>query len=125
MVAMEHTHDHLQQIAGAGWTSPADHPDLDPAHEALLMQEHFTELLRTEEVREQPERFRELLEDSETAARDLAAWLRLRSSTTAGIAPASQSASFEIADQLAGRITRNCKDCHQAFRDTPLAEKEK
>jgi protein tyrosine phosphatase (PTP) superfamily phosphohydrolase (DUF442 family) len=46
MVHLEHTQDRLNQIAAAEWKSPESHPDLDPAHEALLLREHFTEMLR-------------------------------------------------------------------------------
>jgi protein tyrosine phosphatase (PTP) superfamily phosphohydrolase (DUF442 family) len=114
MVQIEHTHEHLQQIAAAGWHTPADHPDLVPPHEALLLQEHFTELLRTDEVRQQPQAFRRMLEESETAARELTELLKLQAAD-----PARATSSAELAAH-ADRIAANCKACHRQFRDNPL-----
>ena len=109
MVALEHTHDLLQQIAAAGWKAPADHPDLDPAHEALLLREHFTELLRLDSVQQEPAEFRRYLTESESAAREL------EKSIQEGAAD-KVSATF-------AKISKSCADCHQQFRDVPLGEK--
>lgn len=114
MVALEHTHDHLKAIQAAGWKTPAKHPDLDPAHEALLLQEHFTELLRTEAVQRRPGPFRTWLEESEQAARQLEQELN-----TAPQNPLPAKARQRL-DQFAARITANCKQCHTTYRDTPL-----
>lgn len=110
MVQIEHTHEHLRQIAAAGWQTPADHPDLVPAHEALLMQEHFTELLRTDESRQQPEAFRQMLQESESAARELTELLKQQVTRAADL------------EAVAERITTNCKLCHRQFRDNPLRQ---
>src|SRR5690606_34450721 len=111
MVALEHTHDHLAAIAAAGWRTPTGHPDLEPAHEALLLREHFTEMLRTDRVQQQPGEFRQLLRDSEQAAQELEQLLHAWKSATADEpAPASLG-------PLAERISANCKACHQQFRD--------
>ena len=109
MVAIERTHDHLKAIAAAGWKTPAASPDLDPPHEALLLREHFTELLRDEHVRNQPEKFRALIADSERDAGQLELSLRDGSTT--------------VAAAMLERLSRSCTACHQQFRDVPLAEK--
>jgi len=83
MVALEHTHDHIKKLATTGWKPPADHPDIDPAHEALLLREHFAELLRLEEVRNQPEAFVAMLRESEATAGEL-------EKRTAAIEPCAQ-----------------------------------
>lgn len=111
MVAIEHTHDHLKQIGAAGWKAPPDHPALEPAHEALLLREHFTELLRTEEAQKQPAEFRELLTAGETAANELEVALRAEPKDNA-----AAQAGFD-------RVTANCAACHKKFRDVPLGEK--
>jgi protein tyrosine phosphatase (PTP) superfamily phosphohydrolase (DUF442 family) len=113
MVEIEHVHDHLKAIAKAGWHSPADHPDLDSAHETLLLREHFTELLRTEEIERQPNRFQELLRDSESAAGQLEDALRESPTATAR------------ATEAFDRITKACTSCHRDFRDIPLKEKKR
>lgn len=110
MVAIEHKHDTLKQIAAANWKSPPDHPDLDPAHEALLLREEFEELLRTPEVKSHAPAFQELLREGHSAT------LKLEQALTA------QSPTEQLT-ALLGRITSNCTSCHQKFRDVPLSEK--
>ena len=119
MVAMGHTHEHLKQIAEAGWRSPADHPDLHPAHEALLMREHFTELLRSDDVLEQTDAFRRYLRESEQAAEGLEAALRTWASKSA----AADAQPPETMRQFLAKISANCKACHRQSRDVPLSEK--
>jgi Cu/Ag efflux pump CusA len=50
MVAMEQHFDRLEQLAAGDWQPLPRHPDLKPAHEALLLREQFTELLRSHGV---------------------------------------------------------------------------
>lgn len=116
MVALEHTHDHLKSIASANWKSPPEHPDLDPAHEALLLREHFTEMLRGEYAGKQPLAFRDLLKQSEKAASDLEEALKAKAPTESTRAAAK--ASFDL-------VAQKCAACHKAYRDTPLSEKNK
>jgi protein tyrosine phosphatase (PTP) superfamily phosphohydrolase (DUF442 family) len=115
MVALEHTHDHLKSIAAAGWKSPPDHPDLAPAHEALLLREQFTELMRTDAAMKEPAQFLEMLKASETAARRLEDTLQ----------PPGSEDSLEQAAAAFELVNKNCTACHQAFRDVPLDEKKK
>ncbi len=114
MVELEHTHEHLRQIAALGWQTLPDHPDLDPAHEALLLKEHFTEMLRMEFVSKQPEGFQAILKESESDARQLEAairkWIGPVKSTTV---PASIVEPFH-------RIGENCATCHRRYRDLPI-----
>jgi protein tyrosine phosphatase (PTP) superfamily phosphohydrolase (DUF442 family) len=112
MVALEHTHDHMKQVAEAGWKSPPKHPDLDPAHEALLLREHYTEMLRMDEVAKQPEEFRTFLAESEQAAKQLENSL------------ISSPVSADAAKSALDTITQSCATCHAAFRDTRLSEKD-
>lgn len=117
MVAIERVHDRLHLIELSGWHTPAEHPDLDPPHEALLLREQFTELLRTDEVHRQPESFQELMRESEQAALDLEASLNIN--------PGAQNLSQTASSDAFARITKGCKSCHQKFRDVPLSEKAK
>jgi protein tyrosine phosphatase (PTP) superfamily phosphohydrolase (DUF442 family) len=110
MVAVEHTHDHLKQIAEAGWKSPPKHPDLEPAHEALLLHEHFKELQRLDSVTRMPEAFQRYLRTSERAAEDLERALR-------------EGAPSETATVALTRINAACIDCHRQYRDVPLSDK--
>jgi hypothetical protein len=117
MVALEHAFDHMKAIAQAGWRSPPSHPDLEPAHEALMLREHFTEMLRLESVRQEPADFRRLLQDSEQAAQALEVALRQ-------LPPAAgQPQPPDSLKKHVGLIAANCKKCHETYRDIPLGEK--
>ena len=114
MVQIEHTHDHLQHLAAADFRPLADHPDLNPAHEALLLKEHYHELARTSDVQKQPEAFRKLLAQAETSAESLENSLRhWQAGGSASPSPAAIRDLFAAA-------TKNCAACHQQFRDVPL-----
>jgi protein tyrosine phosphatase (PTP) superfamily phosphohydrolase (DUF442 family) len=115
MVALEHTHSQLKSIAEGKWKSPPNHPDLAPPHEALLLREHFTEMLRSETAAKHPKAFREILEQSEAAAKELETLLMAT--------PVSEAASVQ-AKAAFETITKHCADCHKAFRDVPLSEKK-
>lgn len=118
MVDLEHAHDRLKEIAAAGWKSPESHPDLSPAHEALLLREHFTEMLRTDSVADESEKFREMLRDSEAAAGELETAIRDWSETDhPSPVPDAISSAFD-------RISKNCTSCHEHYRDVPLSEKD-
>jgi protein tyrosine phosphatase (PTP) superfamily phosphohydrolase (DUF442 family) len=110
MVAIEHVYDRLKAIEKAGWQTPANQPDLVPAHEALLLREQFTELLRTKELREKPAKFQQLTREAEAASQALEDAL-------------NAAADASSASQLLLAVSDNCKTCHQAFRDVPLQEK--
>lgn len=111
MIAVEHTHDRLKTVAGAGWKATAEHADVDPPHEALLLREHYTELLRTEDVQKRPAEFRTLLEQSEVSAQRLEDALR------------AKKQDLKYINTIFERVTADCAACHQKFRDVPLDEK--
>lgn len=110
MVEIEHVHDRLKSIEKAGWKTPADMPALIPDHEALLLREHFTEMLRTKEVQAKPAKFQELTKEAESLCQALEDELK-------------KPTSAEAAGKLFLAVSNNCKACHQAFRDVPLNEK--
>ena len=111
MVAIERTHDNLKIIAEAGWRPPTDHPDLDPSHEALLMREHFTELLRLDDVKARSARFNRFVEDSLTASRRLEHRLReVPQGDNKTVRP-------DEATSLLLRVSNQCVACHKQYRD--------
>jgi protein tyrosine phosphatase (PTP) superfamily phosphohydrolase (DUF442 family) len=130
MVAIEHHHDLLKEFAAKKWQKLANHPDLEPAHEALLLREAFAELLRTDEVRHEPERFQQLMREAETTAKELEATLRTgwhgqaKSASAAAQTDSPPSNPVQLSpNELFTRITNNCQSCHKEFRDVPLGEK--
>ena len=84
----------------------------------MLIRELYTELLRIDEVAEQPDDFRAWLEDSRAAAQELESGLKN---------PAVAEAAGDLASQfskLANRINTNCQACHVKYRDVPLSVEE-
>ena len=111
MVAIEHVHDHLTQFSAADWKALPKHPDLEAAHEALLLTEHFAELLRLPIVAEHPDGFKTMLQESEIKSKELEASIRAWNETgNPTPVPRSIVEPFE-------RVSANCISCHRAFRD--------
>ncbi len=111
MIEIEHVHDHLKAIEKAGWKTPANQPALVPAHEALLLREHFTELLRSDEMKKKSEKFQQLTKEAVIASQSLEDALKA-------------SIDGVRASKLFVAVNNNCKSCHQIFRDVPLDEKQ-
>lgn len=112
MVELEHTFDNLKRFSVNDWKRIEEHPDLDAAHEALLLLEHFKEMVRLESVAKEPVEFRRMLDQSEADARTLEALLRARTAD-GKILSTEVNASFK-------RLSDNCAACHKQFRDVPL-----
>lgn len=120
MVDMERVNDHLKALEAGGWKNIPTKPDLVPAHEALLLREHFTELLRTDEVKRHSKQFQEFMKTSEASAQQFEDALRTWSASKDRTAPSSAAISTAFK-----RVTDNCKACHEQYRDIPLSEKRK
>lgn len=105
MVMLDERWDRIKQIQKDAWAVPQDHPDLDPAHEALQVQELLTELSRSEATRARPEAFRRLLD--EAAAQTTALHSALSSKP---LDPAKADTAFKAA-------SKSCADCHKQCRD--------
>lgn len=117
MIALEHTHDHLKSLAANQWRRLPKEPDLDAAHEALLLRELYTELLRTDDLKRQRGGFQKLALESESMARDLEE--RLEAWTKAG-SPSPPPAEINRAFTA---VSQACTACHRSYRDVPLSEK--
>lgn len=110
MVAMEDLHDRLVAASKDEWRVTSERPDNDPAHDALLLKEHFTELLRLDDVRGKEPRFLDWLRESEVAAEELQRAL-------GNLALEKSSAA---ANSALERISSRCTMCHREYRDLPL-----
>ena len=114
MVDLEQTYDHLKQFAASGWQSLPNHPDLDAAHEALLLAEHFAEMFRLDVVATQPQGFLKLIRESESDGHKLEESIRQKNkSIKSGAIPSSIVEHFN-------RISQNCVTCHRRYRDPPV-----
>jgi protein tyrosine phosphatase (PTP) superfamily phosphohydrolase (DUF442 family) len=107
MVEIEQRWDNLKHARTAGWSAPADHPDIDPPHEALQLREHFREMARLADAKSRPEEFQRWLAESEQAAADLEDALRAKSKPASAV------------DKPFAAIRDRCSRCHSHYRDMP------
>lgn len=108
MIEIDERWERLALIQGAGFQVPAGRPDLDPAHEALLLRESFRESARLPESIERGESFLEALAAAEISAQELEG--RTRDGVTSNAARQRIEASFR-------RVGQSCKTCHIRFRN--------
>lgn len=113
MVEMEQRLGHLQLIEEANWQTPTSHPDLVPAHEALLLRQLYAELLRSDAVATATDEFKTWLKNGERQLQDLERGL---GALATGQDPASLHPPL-VKTQKA--IQANCQGCHRQFRDVP------
>jgi protein tyrosine phosphatase (PTP) superfamily phosphohydrolase (DUF442 family) len=111
MVGLDERWERLKKVRSAGWQTPANHPDIDPAHEALQLREQYREAQRLPEVEKRPEELRRWLKDAEEKAGELESLLR-----TGGVQQAVDGAAAEKAFHAA---ELSCAGCHTRYRDVP------
>ncbi|TWT39560.1 protein-tyrosine phosphatase family protein [Blastopirellula retiformator] len=98
MANIDRVYDNLVLIDKANWQTPADHPDLTPNDEALLMREGLYETGRLLPADKYDLKFRQLLKESEDIATSLEA--KLKSGMTTGL-------TAELA-----KLKKSCNACH-------------
>lgn len=94
--------DELKIAQAAGWQVPDDHPDLVPAHQALLLQEGLRESLRQLDA-VQNKAYGEAMRKSESLADSLVA--------------AVEAHDTKAADQAFQALTTACGKCHADHRN--------
>ena len=111
MVQIELVWDHLRLAQQAGWGVPKDHPDIDPAHEALMLHELFVELKRQDQAQQLNAeeartlgKFKTFLQQSVDQSRTFEYAIR-------------QKASASVIETNFTHLKQSCYDCHQEFRD--------
>lgn len=109
MAQLERTYDRLVRTQQSNWKPSQVQPEMQPAYEALLLREHFAELLRMEETHVQPEEFGMLMEQCHTAAEHLE--LQLRSLKGQG------QFSFDAIESSFKLIASSCVKCHEKYRE--------
>lgn len=108
MVDVDEKWDHLGDVRKAKWSVPADSPDIDPPHQALLLRESFTELLRAAKAKNEPADYLEKMAYAETSAAALETALREKN-----------AANAETAYKA---VEKSCKSCHVVYRDANRPE---
>lgn len=105
MVHIDERFDNLKLIKKAGYKKSASHPDIDPAHEALLLNELFKEMLRLPTTNKIDKDFQAKLSEAERAAQSLHLLLK------------TSPVSLEQAEVAFQRINTSCSACHKAHRN--------
>lgn len=103
MVAVDERWENLKLVRAAGWKAPADHPDIDPPHEAVQLIEHYRESARTETARKLGPAFLAAIQAAETEALELERAIRAADSARA-------QAAFD-------RSNGHCTRCHEQYRN--------
>ncbi|HZE98462.1 MAG TPA: hypothetical protein VE981_15625 [Planctomycetota bacterium] len=104
MVGLDGAFEHLQLCAKAGWTRPAEHPDVDPAHEALKVREIGVEIMRTDDFKTRSGDFQGRMAAMRAASERLELLLRA-------------AASREESDRALAALKQTCADCHKPYRN--------
>ena len=105
MSAIDQTWERMKSVRTAKWRTPADHADVEPTHEAVILAEGLREFGRRPEIAAESDAFRKLLADAEASAWDLSKALE-----TGGLDAGRAEAAFTATQQT-------CAACHAQFRD--------
>lgn len=105
MIRVDASNDRLKLIQAAGWKTPAGHPDLSAAHEALMLQEHYKEIARLGSVLARPEDFRVQLTRAEQETTRLQQILSAKP-----INATDADATYKL-------VAASCTNCHKSYRD--------
>lgn len=105
MVEIDEVYEYLKLIEKAGWTAPADHPDLVPVAEAGRLADLYRHLLDDEQVQSKPDEFQKWTQRASEECSALEEGL-----LASPINPAELTAHFAL-------ITQSCKECHSKYRD--------
>jgi len=106
MIQVDDRFDHVKLIKQAGYAKPAAHPDLKPEEEALLLDELFKELLRSDIIEKRSEDFKAKLTEAEEASSQFHRLLLAEGMPNAK--------SLDAAYQ---RLNTACAACHKAYRN--------
>ena len=98
MAMIDRHYDNLKYSQEAGWQTPADHPDIVPAREALLLREQFHEI-----VRNQADLDPQLIQ-----------WLRQSEGLAGSIEEGLKQG--RPMDEALTQLKAACKQCHSKYR---------
>ncbi len=110
MVQVDARWDRLKAAQKAGFKAPAGQPDIDPAHEALQLAEHFREASRLAEVRANEGDLARKMEAAAQRATVLQEALRGHHGTPSADSRKDLEAAFAA-------VAKSCTSCHAGHRD--------
>jgi len=112
MVEIDKYFEQLKLCKDAGWRTPNNHPDLEPAHEALKLRELISELMLTDSYKNEPRDFKEWTEALETD-------VKILESALGGLKTSTDKSPPSQIDATILRVEKSCKDCHAKYRNIP------
>lgn len=101
MIEIDHRWDTMKSLQKNGWSLP----NVDGAHEALQLEEHFRETGRGDDISQRPAAFHDMLADGEAGADSLQHALAANPIETT-----KATAAFK-------QVASACAACHKAYRD--------
>lgn len=110
MVVINACWERLKEIQKHGFRPLPEHPDIVPDQEALQLAEHFRELARNDNSKEQGGDYLRQLSAANEAATAL-------SKRLSALAKDRSQMTIEESAQLMQRLQNHCAQCHAAFRD--------
>ncbi len=111
MVLIDQQFNHLVEFQAGSWQPLKQKPDLVAEHEALLLREHYTELIRLADPQPYGPDFWEQMEQSRQRVAKLERML------------GAGNTAIDDLNQQFRKIETDCKRCHREHRDIPLNEK--
>jgi protein tyrosine phosphatase (PTP) superfamily phosphohydrolase (DUF442 family) len=107
MVQIDARWDNLKRAKAASWETPADHPDVDPPHEAVQLAELFQEAARLRH--DDQENLRQRFDEARKEAGELEQVLKGK----------ERKVTRQLADKAFAKIGTSCSQCHANYRDLP------
>jgi hypothetical protein len=110
MVQIDNIWEHLKVVRSAQYQAPKDHPDIQPANEAVILWEHYREAQRLEDTKNRGSDFLHRLKTAEDEVKT-AEQLLLGFQEKPGAELRSRlDSSFDA-------IGKSCASCHKEYRD--------
>jgi hypothetical protein len=110
MVGIDERWEHLKDVRAAGYQSPKNHPDIQPANEAVILWEQYREAQRLPEAIQLGTDFIRKLKAAEEEVQEAERLLRLSASDPSAELRHRLDRSFEA-------VGKSCASCHRDFRD--------
>jgi protein tyrosine phosphatase (PTP) superfamily phosphohydrolase (DUF442 family) len=110
MVLIDERWEHLKAVRAAGYRAPPQHPDIQPANEAVILWEHYRESRRLPETIAHGPDLIKRFEQAELEAQEAERLLRM-------FAVAAKPEHKPQLDRTFDALAKSCSTCHQAFRD--------
>jgi len=104
MAKIDRASDNLKLCQAAGWQTPADHPDISPPQEALLLKEGFRETVRQ-------------LAESNDYGEPLLTWMKQSEQTATQLEAALKAGDMAAVKSNLAEVQSQCKQCHNDYRN--------